>query len=83
MLDTSLVLTINNFPKGGDFMAGLEQGVVTPTQAVVENGRSPITHPLRSDRIAPDVISDPVWRGSEELAMTTGRVEVLERTNLK
>ena len=57
-----------------------EGGPLKP--GIVENGSNPSTHPLRRGAwLRP--FTDPTLRGVEEGAMATGRVEILETTNLK
>lgn len=79
---TFLINDLAIFSKGGDFMERLESPrpvtpkleSVNPAKAVVEDASNPPTHPLRRGGWLRSV-TDPVLRGTEELAMVTGRVE--------
>lgn len=50
---------------------------ISPDQGRIEDGSNPPTHPLRKGGWVRS--NDPVWRGAEELAMATGREEVIDR----
>ena len=70
MVISSLLLDNSNFPKGGDFM---RTELYVPRQLTDTHSQFPEV----GSRKAP--VSDPVLRGVEELAMVTGRVEVLNQ----